>query len=299
MSLSSLFQLLGLSAIWGGSFLFMRMAVPALGPAVMIELRVLFAAIFLAIVALIIKKKLNLRQHWRTFLFLGLFNTGLPFLLIAYAAQTLSVSLLSIINAMAPVWGVVIGFLWKGSRLTVKTALGLLLGVVGVAVLVGFDASVGWSDSLAVMASLAAALCYGIASNFVQHNQAEGAKPIEPFANAHGSMWAASLWLLPFIPFAPANYMPSPTIALAVVALGVVCSGIAYLMYFKLIVDIGAPGALTVTFLVPFFGVLWGVLFLAEPLSWNIWVGAPVVVAGTMLVTGFSASALFKRKRSS
>jgi drug/metabolite transporter (DMT)-like permease len=108
-------------------------------------------------------------------------------------------------------------------------------------------------------------------------------------------MWGATLLLAPAVPFAPPSAMPTPTIALAVLALGVLCSGIAYLLYFRLIADIGATSALTVTFLVPVFGVLWGHAILGEPLGWNTFVGALVVIVGTALVTGFDAAALFRR----
>jgi drug/metabolite transporter (DMT)-like permease len=118
---------------------------------------------------------------------------------------------------------------------------------------------------------------------------------VDAFANAHGSMWAATLLIAPAVPFAPATASPTLAIGLAVLALGVLCSGIAYLLYFRLVADLGAASALTVTFLIPVFGVLWGHLFLGEAIGWNTWVGAAIVIAGTALVTGFRLGAVFRR----
>ena len=291
MTAASLVRLLALSAIWGASFLFMRMGAPVLGPVLLIGLRVLLAALFLAVVGAVLRKPLDARRNAGHYLVLGLFNSALPFLLFAFAAKTLSASLLSILNATAPIWGAVIGAVWTRTALSPKSLLGLALGVAGVALLVGFDPSTLREGApLAIALGLAATLSYGVATNY-----AKSAKKVEPFANAHGSMWAATLLIAPAVPFAPPAALPTPTIALAVLALGVLCSGIAYLLYFRLVADIGAASALTVTFLVPVFGVLWGHLFLDEPLGWNTLVGALVVIVGTALVTGFSAAALFRR----
>jgi len=291
MTLASLARLLALSAIWGASFLFMRMGAPVLGPVPLIACRVLFAAIFLALVGAALRKPLHLRRNAGHYLVLGLFNSALPFLLFAFAARTLSASLLSILNATAPIWGAVIGAAWTRTALPARSLLGLVLGVAGVALLVGLaPGTLREGAPLAIALALAASFSYGIATNY-----ARSAKTVEPFANAHGSMWGATLLIAPALPLAPPSATPTLAIALAVLALGVVCSGIAYLLYFRLIADIGAASALTVTFLVPVFGVLWGHLVLAEPLGWNTLAGAAIVIVGTALVTGFSVASLFRR----
>lgn len=295
MTPSSIVRLLILSAIWGGSFIFMRIAVPALGPVALMELRVLLAALFLALVARFLDSALRAGEHWKHYLILGFFNSALPFLLFGYAALTLPASLMAILNATAPIWSALIGVLWLHHRLTPKVALGLALGIAGVVLLVGFDpAMLQPGAGLAIAAVLAASLCYGIASLY-----AKQARTVEPLANAHGSMWAAALWLLPpFLLFQP-GARPEPEILFSVVILGVVCSGIAYLLYFRLIAEIGAAPALTVTFLIPLFGVLWGWLFLSEKVGWHTFAGAFVVIAGTALVTGFSPRLLLRRQPSS
>lgn len=284
MNTANLLRLISLAAIWGGSFLFMRISAPTLGPAVLIEFRVLLAALFLAAVALVLRKKLQLREHWKHYFILGFFNSALPFLLFAYGAQVLSASLESVLNATAPMWGAIVGAVWKRQAISARTALGLVLGTVGVALLVGFDhVSARAGAGIATVAALAAALCYGIASVY-----ARSAKSVEPFANAHGTMWSSAIMVLPVLPFFPPSGAPTPGIAGAVLALGILCSGIAYLVYFRLIAEVGAASALTVTFLNPIFGILWGVLFLGETVGWYTLVGAPVVLLGTALVTGFT-----------
>jgi len=287
MNTANLIRLVTLAAIWGGSFLFMRISAPVLGPAVLIEWRVLLAALFLMLVGLVLRRRaapLNLRENWKHFLVLGFFNSALPFLLFAFSARTLSASVMSVVNATAPMWGAIIGAVWGRQPIKARTALGLVLGTVGVALLAGFDkVSAKPGAGIALVATLAAACSYGIATTY-----ARSARSVAPFANAHGSMWAAALLVLPALPFFPQPGQPTLTVAASVVALGVLCSGIAYLLYFRLIEEIGPTSALTVTFLNPVFGILWGSLFLGEVVGWYTVAGAAIVLVGTALVTGFT-----------
>lgn len=291
MNTASVARLLLLAAIWGGSFLFMRVAVPVLGPTELIGYRVALAALFLLGVALLRSRSLHLRTHWRHYLILGACNSALPFLLFAFAARTLSASLLSIVNATAPIFAASIASLMRRTLPAPRVALGLVLGICGVAVLASFDAFMRKPGAgLALVAGLAASLSYGIASIY-----AKSAADVDAFSNAHGSMWAATLLIAPAVPFFPAPYAPGADTIAAVVGLGVVCSGVAYLLYFRLIADLGAASALTVTFLIPVFGVLWGHVFLGEPVGWYTLAGSLIVVAGTALVTGFTPRMLRPR----
>lgn len=284
-------RLVLLAAVWGGSFLFTRICVPVLGPAVLIEYRVVFAALFLAVVGLLMKKRLDLAANWRHYFILGFFNSAFPFLLFAYAAGTLTASLLSVLNATAPMWGALIGAAWSRQPISAIKALGLVLGTGGVALLVGFDAVASKPGAgIAIAAALTGAICYSVASAY-----AKSAKAVEPFANAHGSMWASALLTIPALAFFPSPGHATTGVMAAALALGVLCTGLAYIVYFKLIEDVGTTSALTVTFLNPVFGILWGALFLGEVVGWYTIAGAAIVLVGTALVTGFSPGWRFAR----
>lgn len=297
MTSASFLQLILLAAIWGASFLFMRVAVPALGPVWLIEWRVLLGALALALAGRWIRHSLQLGAHWRHYLVLGLFNNALPFVLFAWAAQTLTASLLSVVNATAPIWGAVIAWAWRREPLKARAILGLALGVSGVALLMGLDPAMLQPGSGWVLACvLLAPGCYAIASHY-----AKSAGPgLSPYAHAHGSLWAAALLLWPVLPFA--GHAPLPVTATpalvwgAVLGLGLLCTGLAYLMYFRLVASLGAASALTVAFLVPVFGILWGHLFLGEAVGWQTVAGALMVLTGTALVTGFDPRSLWGRK---
>lgn len=293
MTAASFFRLLCLAAIWGGSFLFMRVAANTFGPAYLIEFRVGFAAIALLLISIYLKKKLSFTAHTKHFFIIGLFNTAAPFLFFAYAAQTLNASTLSILNSTAPIWGALIGFIWYRSPLTPKAILGMAIGIAGVAVLVGWSAvKIGEEAILPIIASLLAACSYGIATNYTKN-----APQIPAFNNAHGSMWAAVIWVLPLLPFLPMRAEPTSIEWSSVVALGVVCTGLAYLLYFRLVSEVGPASALSVTFLIPVFGILWGYLILDEPIGFNTIIGTILVLSGTMLVTGFSPAAMLAKRK--
>ncbi|MGR6831774.1 DMT family transporter [Aliivibrio wodanis] len=279
----NILSLFTLAALWGGSFLFVRIAANPLGPAVLIEARVAFAAVTLLVVSFFLKKSLRFMSNIKHFLTLGLFNSALPFLLFAYSAQILNVSTLAILNSTAPIWGAIIGAVWTRTWLTKDVVFGLVLGMIGVSVLVGWEAiNVGDEAIIPMMAALMGAFSYGVATNY-----AKSAPSVEPFNNAHGSMWASVILVLPLVPFIPVRETISSDIMLSVFALGAVCTGLAYLLYFRLINELGASSALSVTFLIPAFGILWGYLFLGETVGINAIIGTLLVVIGTMFVTGF------------
>lgn len=292
MSPANFLQLLLLAAIWGSSFMFMRIAVPALGPGWMLWIRLISASLFLLLALRFIHQPLLVRQRWKHYLILGLLNTAIPFFAFAWASQTLPASLLAILNSTAPLWGIVVGVVWRRKNVTVTAMLGLACGVAGVATIVGVG-SLALSDAalFAVGIALSASMCYAIASSY-----AEFAKRVPPFANAHGSLWFAVLLVTPFMPLStmPLEW-PASAIA-ATLAMGILCSGVAYLLFYHLISTIGAPSTMTVGYLIPLWGVFWGWLFLDEAIGWNTLIGGALVLTGTALVTGLSLSGLLRRQ---
>jgi drug/metabolite transporter (DMT)-like permease len=282
LSPANLVRLIVLAALWGATFLFLRIAVPALGPATLIEARVGIAAVFLALVGLALGRRLDWRARWRHYLLLGGLNSALPFVLLAYAAQSLPASLLSVLNATTPTFGAIVMAVYTRTRPTPRVLAGLVVGLVGVGITLGIETLAAPGAGLAVAACLGATLSYGIATAYTKHAAGDDA-----FASAHGSMWGAALLVLPLALLFPAPAFPGPGVTAAVLALGIACTGIAYLLYFRLITEVGPTSTLTVTFLIPVFGILWGVLFLGESIGWNTFVGTAVVLIGTALVTGF------------
>lgn len=283
MSTASLFRLIALSAIWGASFLFIRISAPVLGPIMLMALRFAAAASFLLLITLLLRRKMPQRAYWKSYVFQGLVGATIPFFMFGYAAQTLPASTLAILNATAPIWGALLGAVFGRHRMTLNAALGLALGVAGVGVLVGFDASMMSPHAgMAVAAVLGATLCYSIVTLNVKRELM-----LDPLSTALGTMAVSALAVAPMAPFFWPAEMPSLLVTGSALTLGVVCSGLAYLMYFRLIADVGPAPALTVTFLIPVFGVLWGALFLGESVGWHTLAGSLITITGTALVTGF------------
>lgn len=292
MKRADVLRLLLLAAIWGASFLFIRVAAPAFGSSALMCVRVVMAAVFLsAVMYLFGRNRLQRGDTWH-FLLLGGINSALPFVLYAYASHWLSASILAVLNATAPMWGLIIGWGVFRQKVSPKSLLGLALGVAGVAILVGFDPLLLQPGSaLAVVAGASAACCYGIATHYTKRAQQR-----QPFDNAHGSMWAAAFWLAPFAVYNWPETAPAVDMWIAVAVLAVLCTSIAYLLYFRLLADIGPTNSLTVTFLIPVFGVFWGHTLLDEIIGWHTLVGVVFVLTGTALVTGFSLSSLWQQK---
>ncbi|MFO1316270.1 MAG: DMT family transporter [Burkholderiales bacterium] len=269
-----------LGALWGGSFVFMRVTVPALGPVALSFVRVTLAAAILLAVAGAQRRLPDLRRRWREFAVVGAVNSALPFVLFSYAAQHITVSTLAILNATSPFFGAVIAAAWFGEPLTGRKLAGLALGIAGVAVLAGWQpAAMAGATGLAIAASLVAALCYALAAAFAKRRLAD----VPSFAVAAASQLFAAVALAPALPFTSVPGPVTPLVIANVVALAAASTAVAYLIYFKLIADIGPARALTVTFLIPLFGALWGYVFLGEALTADMLAGGALVVAGTVL----------------
>ena len=283
MKSSDLAELIGLAALWGASFLFMRMGAAEFGPVALSAVRVIGAALFLLPLLAWRGQVHVLRQHWKPIFVIGVLNSALPFLCFSAAALSITAGLSSIFNAATPLWGALVAWLWLGDRLTPSRVLGLAIGFGGVLWLAWDKASFkpggsGW----AVVACLAATLCYGLAASYTKKRLGG----VAPLAVAAGSQMSAALCLaLPALVWWPPA-MPSHQAWMAAALLALACTGVAYVLYFRLIANVGPANAIAVTFLIPVFAVLWGWTFLGEGLTATMVAGCGVILVGTGLTTG-------------
>jgi drug/metabolite transporter (DMT)-like permease len=269
-------RLTALAAIWGSSFLFTRVTAPAIGPVATADLRMLIGGIALAAWIAFTGFDPQWRRWWHFYILVGLLTSALPFLLFAYAALELTAGMLVILNATSPMWGALLAAVFEGAKLSASGITGLALGVCGVVMLAGPE---GGSNLLSIAAGLGGAFSYGVSAVVMRRWTREA--PARGLAV--GTQVTCGLLFLPLMLLSPPA-MPGAPVILSVLALGLLCSAAAYLLYFRLIADIGAAGALTVTYLIPVFGILWGALFLGEPLHATMLGGAALVIAGTILV---------------
>lgn len=280
-------ELFGLAALWGASFLFMRLGASAFGPVTLAWLRVAVACVVLVPALVWAGSATSVRQHWKTIAVVGLLNSALPFLAYSYAAQSITSGLMSIFNATTPLWSALIAWLWLRDRLDGPRVLGLAIGFAGVLWLVWDKASFkpdagGQTTGLAVLACLSAPLCYGYAASFTKRHLTG----VSPIALAAGSQLAATVMLAAPAAWAWPVVNPGPVPWLAATLLGVLCTGVAYIMYFRLLGRIGPSNAAAVTFLVPGFAVMWGWAVLGETLTPTMVGACAVVLVGTSLATG-------------
>ena len=276
-----------LAAIWGASFLFMRIGVVEFGTLPTAAVRVAIAALFLLPLVWLRGLLPVLRKNWRRTFFIGLLNSGIPFACFSFALLSISTGLSAILNAAVPMFGALVAWAWLKDRPTAWRVLGLVIGFAGVALLAWDKASFkagasGVAPGWAVLACLLACVCYAISASYTKRYLSG----LPPLVTAAGSQIGATLGLaLPALWLWPAR-MPSASAWLALLAVGVVCTGIAYIVFFRLIANAGPQRALSVTFVVPVFAVLYGVLFLGESVTPWMLGCAGVIVGGTALSTG-------------
>ncbi len=304
-----------LAAIWGSSFLFTRIGVVEFGAVATAGVRVAIATAFLLPLLLLRGHGAALRQHWRKTMLIGVLNSGIPFVCFAFSLLVISTGLSAILNATVPLFGALVAWVWLKDRPNRSRLSGLAIGFAGVAMLawdtIGFRPDAGiqhptivWGQSLlaersgglsrkvsgfasgwAVLACLLATLCYGIAASLTK--KFLGGLPA--LVTATGSQMGASIFLLlPTLCLWPAQ-MPSAHAWGALLAVGVLCTGLAYILYFRLIESVGPAKALAVTFAVPVFAVFYGVLLLGESVTAWMLLCAAVIVCGTSLSTGLVA----------
>jgi hypothetical protein len=280
-------EFLLLAMIWGASFLFMRTAAVEFGAWTTAGLRVSVAALFLLPLLWLRGQVSVLRAHWRPVFVVGLFNSALPFALYSFAVQHITTGLSSILNATVPLFGALVAWLWLGDKPSFSRASGLGVGFVGVLLLMGGEASFktqasGISPLWAVAACLLATLSYGVSANFAK----KYIPHVPPLATATGSQMGATLALMLPALWSWPDHQPGLQAWGALGLVGVLCTGVAYILYFRLIEHTGPARALTVTFLVPVFAIAYGVALLGEHITpWMIACGV-VIVIGTGLASG-------------
>jgi drug/metabolite transporter (DMT)-like permease len=274
-----------LGALWGGSFLFIRVAVPALGPFVLVGLRVGLAAAALFLYAFAANRLPKIRRRWRSFLVLGFLNAAVPFSLISAAEIHLTASLAAILNSTTVIFTAIVAAVWMGDALTTRKVVGIILGIVGVTVLVGWDpTALNGIVLLSVAAMLGGSLSYALGATYAK----QAFSGIPPLGMAIGQQAAAMVLLLPLAAVSLPAEPPSLVVSLAMLGLALPSTAVAYLIYFQLIENVGPTSTVTVTLLVPVFGLLFGVLLLDEPFGFGTLAGLGIVLSSVVLITGIA-----------
>ncbi|MCQ4302917.1 EamA family transporter [Stutzerimonas frequens] len=284
-----LLRLLALAAIWGASFLFLRIIAPVLGTFPTAFFRVLLGTAGLLVILVLMRTRWDFRGKFGLCLVLGMINSGLPFALYSVAAQLVPAGYSAIFNATTPMMGVLIGALFFAEELALAKIVGVLSGLGGVALLmrigpVPLDADL----LLGALACLGATACYGLGGFLTRRWINQRGDGLNSEMVAFASQAGAMLCLLPLFGLsllqAPPRSWGDQTVWLSLLGLGLVCTAFAYILYFRLLADIGPVRTLTVTFLIPPFGVLWGVLLLDEPLSWAYVQGGALIALALWLI---------------
>lgn len=293
MSSKNILKLIILSAIWGGSFIFMRMISPRLGPILTASMRTLLAGICLLILFKVTHYKINWKRDYKQFLVIGVVNSSIPFYMFAYAALHIPASLSAIMNSMSPMFGAILSAVFLLEPLSIRKSIGLILGSLGVGIISSLSVTgAGHEYYLAIGACLLAALCYGISSIYIKLR----ASHIEAKSIAAGSQLFAGLALLPFAFIKPYPVVLDVEIIAYVLLFAIFCNAIAYLLYYDLIKHVGPTKALTVTFLVPIFSILWGYTLLNEGISTSTVIGGLIILCGTYLVVTTSHNKELKKR---
>ena len=293
MPVRLLLSFVALAATWGASFLFMRLGAADFGPIPTASMRVTLAAVFLLPALLIPAIRRDFTKRAGHILFVGLLNSGVPFAFFAFAVMHISTSLTAILNATVPLTGAIVAWAWLHERPDNSRILGLLIGLLGVVLLVSARSSgaIGpgqggdehpWLPLLSMAACIAATVCYAFAASFTK----KYLQGIHPLSTTTGSLIGASLGLaIPAYLTWPA-VTPSANAWAAIAAVAILCTSLAYILFFHIINTAGPAKALTVTFLVPVFALFYGVTFLKEQITpWMVICGL-VIVSGTVLATG-------------
>lgn len=294
MAIRDLTYLILLGLLWGMSFLFVRIAAPEFGAIALIEIRVVIATLVLTPFIIFRRQLPEVKRHWRPIFVMGILHYALPFTLLAYSMLTLTAGYAAIINASSPLFATAVAWVWLGQRPEAGRVLGLVVGMLGVILLVSEKLVSDGSTAAAIAAAVLASSCYGAAAVMAKKQLAG----VSPMAVTAGSMIASSIVLLPLtIWFWPA-VTPSSSAWSTVFFLGVVCTAIAFVFYYRLIANVGPTRAISVTLLIPLFAVVLGALFINEAVSATMVGGGIIVLLGTAMAVGIvDVKALYYRHR--
>jgi drug/metabolite transporter (DMT)-like permease len=281
--------LLVLSVLWGGSFFFIEIALDTVAPLTLVLIRVVLASAMLWLYLLARGERFAVpKGALLAFLILALLNNVIPFIMFAWAQRSIDGGLASILNATTPIWGVIVAHLaTSDEKATPTKVLGVLLGFAGVAIMIGADLlkDIGTSV-LAQLACLAATLCYALAGVYARRFRGMG---ISPIGVSTGQLTAAAIVMLPLVLlFEPPWRGAAPSLAawMALAALALFCTSLAYILYFRLVASAGATNSLLVTFLIPITAILLGALFRHEQLELRHFAGMVLIGAGLVSIDG-------------
>ncbi len=271
-------ELLLLGAIWGGSFLFMRIAAKDFGPLPLVEVRLVSGVVILLPFLWRARARIT-RAHWLRFALIGALNSAIPFSLFAWGAERAPAGIGAIANSMTVLFAALVAFVVFREHIGLRRGIALVVGFVGVVILASGRIA-GENVMGAALAGTAASLCYGFSINLTRHWLAD----LPPTVAVAGTLGCATLMVAPVAALTwPAAPIPAAS-WLAATALGVVCTGIAYWLFFRLIQRVGPARASTTTYLVPIFGVAWGWLLLGETPTWTM-VASAVLILGSVILS--------------
>jgi drug/metabolite transporter (DMT)-like permease len=287
-------RLLLLALLWGGSYLFMRSAAPQFGAGPMIFLRMALGSLLVLLPLTLWRIGFApIRRHWRPMAVMGVVFTALPFMGLGYAALSITAGLMAVIQSAAPLFSAIVGRIWLGEPIRPMRAVGLVVGLSGVALLVWDKVGMRDDAGIGILITLLMTVLWGVSSNFVRVRLAG----VDPLATATGAITAAALVLAPMALLTWPAEPPSIRAWAEVVFLGVAASGLGFILYYSLIAAIGAVRATSVTFLTPIVTMALGTVYLDEPITVRIAIGCAVILIGTALTLGFVPAFLLPKSR--
>ncbi len=281
MKLSDILLFLLLASIWGSSFIFMRATAEVFGPIALIAIRIGVAALCLMLFLFTRERKKEFIKHWRTLAWIGITNSAIPFCFLAYASVYLTGGTVAILNAMTPIFAAWIAHLWLKDNMTRLQFLGLVISILGLTLLVwnkvSWDVKTWWP----ILAGVIASFLYGISNNATKKYLSD----VSTMTKTAGSLFFAALFMLILLPFFMPDFKTVSNVEwLYAIILGVVCTAIAYFIYFRLVQNIGPARTASVTFIIPIFSFLWGYLLLGEVVTARMWGAIIIILLGMSLV---------------